>query len=107
MDTIPPEIVAREKYLATLAVHPAPTVTTLDPLTARYMELADVREFSSNAEYAKAWETLADDCAAAGRPSLACACQSRADFYTDQIPGSYIRLIEGPFSELILVEAQP
>ena len=105
MTPIPtPETEAGEKYLATLAANLAPTVEVPDPLTARYIVLADKHELPSVEEYAKAWETLAADCKAAGRPSLAVACLSRADFYRKQTPGVYIRLIEGSFSELIMVE---
>lgn len=80
-------------------VTPAP-----DALMDRYNELAFTQEIASIESYADDWLKLARDADSAGRPALAGMARERGLFYAQQVPGEYIRLFEGSFSELIQVE---
>ena len=74
-----------------------------DELTARYLDLSDIQSIPNVARYAFEWKMLADDADANGRPSLAAMCHARAAHYGKLVGGEYLRLIDLPFSELIMV----
>lgn len=78
-------------------------ISAPDALMDRYNELAAMQEFSSSGEYAKMWLDLAADAESQNRPALAGMARGRGEFYKKQAEGSYIRLLEGSFSELIQV----
>lgn len=68
-----------------------------DALMDRYNELALRTEIDDVDAYALEWFVLARDADAAGRPALAGMCRGRGDFYGDNTPGVYVRVMDGNF----------
>lgn len=76
-----------------------------DALLDRYNELAFVQNIPDVQAYGNEWKLLGEMCEAENRPALAAMCFSRASWYLGQPVGEYVRLTDGPFSELIPVES--
>jgi hypothetical protein len=55
--------------------------------------------------YAETWRLLAVEYLIIGATANAEYCQARADHYGQMVPGEYVRLIEQPTAELILVQS--
>jgi hypothetical protein len=75
-------------------------------LTSRMMELAGMQNIPDIHTYAKRWARLAEDFEEIGLKDTAANCRSRAAQYLDYAPGEYVKLIEQPIAELILVGAE-
>lgn len=76
-----------------------PTNDLLERRTALSMQ----NEILDMAKYALAWERLAADFSACGLVSNAEYCRSRGRHYGAMAGGEYIKLVEGPLSEIIQV----
>jgi hypothetical protein len=77
-----------------------------DPLMTRYFELCQTQNIPDMERYAQSWYVLAGEFIRAFRLAMAEACIGRWKQYIKEQGGEYVRLIEQPFSELILVEAK-
>jgi hypothetical protein len=84
-----------------------PAVAVADPIAAlleRKTELAMMNEILNMEWYADAWLQLAAEFEKFGYPSNAEDCNSRGIHYHTFTRGEYIKLVDGPFAEMILVE---
>jgi hypothetical protein len=82
-------------------------VEIFDPtndLLERKDALAFANEIPDMHAYAFGWLTLAADFESCGLVSNAAYCRSRGEYYMQLAGGEYIKLVEGPFAEMILVE---
>ncbi len=74
-----------------------------DALMDAYHALATIQNIEDMQDYALAWSDLSDMARLEGRPALAAMCLSRAEYYSAQLPGEYVRLVAGSLAELVPV----
>lgn len=74
-----------------------------DKLIQEYSRLAMLNEIPSMATYALQWELLATKAAAKNRPALAEHARAHAEHYREYDEAEYIKLVNGPLAEIILV----
>ena len=83
------------------------TIEGFDPtqdLMERKRKLEQMNEIPDMAKYAQDWQKLAADFRAIGFVFCASYCQSRGDHYGKEAGGEYIKLVDGVFAEMILLE---
>jgi hypothetical protein len=67
--------------------------------------LSYLRNIPNMAIYAATWQGLFLGYLALGAISNALYCQSRAEYYGEHAAGEWVRLVDAPVAEMILVEA--
>lgn len=79
------------------------TAVVPEDLMGRYRELCDRQNIADIRAYGSEWVALARDFDNSDRPFMAAACYARAENYGVQPLGEYVRLIDGPLSQLVPV----
>jgi hypothetical protein len=79
---------------------------TTDPILSRYLQLSRVQNIPDLKAYGASWLDLADLAlqAVPPREHSAEAYRKRGEWYIEQGKGEAVRIIEGSFSELIMVD---
>jgi hypothetical protein len=78
---------------------------TLEQLEEIKMYLSYLQNIPDMAIYAATWQGLFVGYLALGAISNALYCQSRAEYYGEHAGGEWVRLVDAPVAEMILVEA--
>lgn len=77
---------------------------TTDPILSRYLQLSRTQNIPDLKAFAADWLDLADQALQDNRPFSAESYRKRGEWYMQQGEGEAVRIIEGSFSELILVD---
>jgi hypothetical protein len=80
-------------------------MNTFEELHKIKMYLSLLQNIPNMAIYAATWQGLFVGYLALGAISNALYCQSRAEYYGEHAGGEWVRLVDAPVAELILVEA--
>ena len=86
------------KYNTTITVKPS-----TDELLEEYNKLAFMNEIPNMATFAFQWMLLSVKAYSRNRPALGAMAESRAKHYSQFEPGEYIKLVEGPLAEMIMI----
>jgi hypothetical protein len=78
---------------------------TLEQLEEIKKYLSYLRNIPNMAIYAATWQGLFLGYLALGAISNALYCQSRAEYYGEHAAGEWVRMVDAPVAELIMVEA--
>jgi hypothetical protein len=78
---------------------------TLEQLEEIKKYLSYLRNIPNMAIYAATWQGLFVGYLSLGAISNALYCQSRAEYYGEHASGEWVRLVDAPVAEMILVEA--